>query len=94
MLESKNMTYTLETLMDQLWLLFDRLNTFQGDPKNRGNNLIEKYNYFITHSENGRGCTYALKSKELFRTHEYPRIKELILEIAETIRSLEEQPHD
>ena len=49
--------------------------------------ILERYHYFITHSEHGKNCGYAVKYAELFSSHDLDPVCKLILEAANYLNS-------
>lgn len=74
-------------LMKRLFFLYKRLNSFKGTEE--GNNLVEKYNYFLENSDAGPDCPYAKKCLTLFMTHDYEDIKKELLAALEVINEYE-----
>lgn len=50
-------------------------------------NPLERYFYFIKHSEHGKNCSYAIKYRQLFEKHDMEAIRPLILEAAALLSS-------
>jgi hypothetical protein len=49
-------------------------------------NVLERYFYFIQHSEYGKKCSFALKSRELFLRHDFEAVMKLVCEAADFYR--------
>jgi hypothetical protein len=76
-----------QVVMDTLFDLYQRINNHNGD--SLGTNMLERYNYFVNHSEKSRECTYALKCLNLFFLKDYNKVKELLLLALQAIRTIE-----
>ena len=74
-----------DRLLDLLWELEEILNVRSQD------SLIEKYNYFVNHSEHGRECTYAKKTQALFFKDQYSKVRSKVLELNHLIFKLDEE---
>lgn len=46
---------------------------------------IDRYRWFMDHSEHGKRCGYAIKTKELFFKYDWNKVRAMILELAATI---------
>lgn len=53
---------------------------------------VERYNYFVNHSPDGRECVYAQKSLAVFRQR--GQRQSLEDAIRRVCRALEQEPHD
>jgi hypothetical protein len=51
--------------------------------------MLERYRYFVEHSEQGRNCVYAKKCKELFLCYDYEDVRKQFLETLELFRTVE-----
>lgn len=69
-------------LLFQLW---HRLNYHRGDEKFR-DPIIERYKYFLDHSQYGENCEYAKKYLAHFLKEDYEIVRDLILQLAEKMR--------
>lgn len=75
-------------LLKSIWKLTNTLKIL------KQNSLVEKYNYFIEHSDKGDNCTYAQKCLLLFRNEgEYELVKNDINLIISTIDQIEGSPN-
>lgn len=68
-------------LLIALWELSERIRSHGGILP--GDSMIERYKYFVEHSEYGAGCVYARKSRDLYLQHDHEDIKKLIFHIME-----------
>jgi len=57
--------------------------------KKNAQSPIELYHLIVSGSEWGRACQYALKTQEMFRTHDQKDILNLVLKVVEAIRLLD-----
>lgn len=78
--------HPIHSVMDSLFDLWVRMKDHDGSQKN--NNMLEKYDYFVRHSNRGRSCTYAHKCKALFLMSDYQDVKKQLLEVIEHIREV------
>ena len=81
-------TEPVDSVLDALADLYKRITHHEN--KEKENNMLEKYDYFCYHSERGRACTYAMKSKALFLMGDYPDVKKEIEKVVKAIRNIEE----
>ena len=75
-----------KNLLQVLYNLFKRINSHGGVIEA---NILERYIYFIEHSENKENCMYAKKYKELFLKYDYEDIKKRFLEVLDKLREIE-----
>jgi len=73
-----------DKLLDLLYKLYYRLHNHRGVPCQES--LLEKYNYFISHSESGRNCTYAQKCREMFFSEDYEEVSKLLVEVQKLLK--------
>jgi len=76
---------------DPFSLLLDKLNDLiyrSTHHKGNGTNLLEKYDYFIRHSNKGRICTYSHKCKQLFYMSDFQEVKQELSELINIIRTI------
>lgn len=78
---------TKDDLLLSLFNLAQRINSHGGVLP--GESMLERYKYFLQHSENKENCTYARKCKDLFLNYDYEDIKVRFLEVLELIRLVE-----
>lgn len=64
-----------------------RINSHGG--KMDGDSMVERYRYFVEHSERGTQCTYARKCKEIFLRYDYEDIRDQLLLVLEHLRLIE-----
>ena len=82
-------TEPIHLILDSLSDLIERASTH--DNKNKKNSMVEKYDYFIRHSDRGRACTYALKCKQLFVMSDLDDIKKEVEKLVSAIRLTDER---
>lgn len=84
-------TCAIDSVLDALWDLVERIDTHSGDPKHKNNNMLKKYQFFIKHGpeKKGRACTLAMKSKQLFLLSDYHPVREAVLKLVEAYRQVE-----
>lgn len=70
-----------------LWELAQRINSHGGLLP--GDSMFERYTYFVKHSEYGKDCSYARKSRDLILKHDYDDILKLFLKVLEEYRKIE-----
>ncbi len=76
----------MDDLLLKLHKLTERANNHGGS---LSESMLERYRYFVEHSEHGKDCSYARKCKDLFLTHDYDDTKKLFLEVLEMYRIIE-----
>lgn len=54
-----------------------------------GDSMVERYKYFVEHSDAGKDCSYARKCKDLFLRYDYEDIKKLLVKTLEQFRIIE-----
>ena len=84
-------TCAIDSVMDQLWDLMERIECHSGDPKHRGNNMLKKYQFFLKHGpeKKGRACPLSMKCKQLFLLSDYQEVRAAVLKLVETYRMVE-----
>lgn len=75
-------------LLTSLHSLWDRLSRHASGDKRTGG-MLERYVYFLEHSEHGENCAYAVKSKDLFLRFDYEEIRDLFLTCLTEFRKVE-----
>ena len=76
----------IDYILDMLYDLKVRLDRHAKGPTGQG--VLEKYDYFCRVSDKGRACTYAMKSKALFLTCDFPEIKDMLEKLLVYIRAV------
>ncbi len=74
-------------LLLSLFALQERINSHGGVLK--GESMIERYHWYVNHSDKGRDCAYARKCRDLFNTYDYDTIRQMFLETLELFRVIE-----
>jgi len=73
--------------------LLESLNSLVSRINNHGGKLdasmLERYIYFIEHSEFGKDCSYARKCMDLFIKYDYNDVRALFLDVLEQFRLIE-----
>ncbi len=77
---------TQDDLLSALYNLSLRMNQHGGK---LDESMLERYQYFKTHSERGEDCVYAKKCRALFVEFDYEDTKKLFLETLELYRQTE-----
>ena len=72
-----------DDLLIQLHILSTRISSHGGVI---GESMVERYKYFVEHSEHGKDCAYARKCRDLFEKFDYSDILE---EFKKTLRLFE-----
>jgi hypothetical protein len=85
LLTDKELEPDLLTLLD---ILAKRIHPPM-NPNQYSDSMIERYNFFITHSEFGKDCTYARKCKDIFLREDYEQIKQIFLDTLVQFRMVE-----
>lgn len=68
-------------LLIALWELSERIRSHGGVLP--GESMVERYKFFVEHSEAGTNCHLARKCRDLFVRYDYDDIKKQILSIVE-----------
>ena len=76
-------------LLDVLCELNRRFNTYGGKIDNT--NVLERYEYLISHSDYGKDCGYARKYREMFIDKDYEAVKALIMEAFSMIKEIDSE---
>lgn len=75
-----------EDLLIQLDNLAQRMHQHGGK---LDESMLERYRYFVEHSEKGQNCVYAKKCKELFLCYDYEDVRAQFIKTLELFRTVE-----
>jgi len=74
-------------LLIELFNLAARINSHGGVLP--GESMVERYKYFVEHSEYGKDCSFARKCKDLFLTYDYDDIVKQLKVVIQLIEDVE-----
>jgi hypothetical protein len=70
-------------LLIELWNLSERIRSHGGVLP--GESMVERYKYYVEHSESGKDCVYARKCRDLFLTHDYDDVVAQLKKVMELL---------